>query len=303
MTVAPASEHGPGTPFISGAGQRDAPAWTSIDWSPYIKDIRIDGRRVRYVDYGAGAPIVLIHGLGGSWQTWLWNIPTLGATHRVIAVDLPGFGRSEVLPPPAEMATHANVLAALLDDLDISSATVVAHSMGGVVSIALLGARPDLVAKLALVDAGGVPMTPTQLAMIVRGFKLVGHIIRRPGVIRAIARRPRLRRMVFGVFMADPHQLSGRFAAEVIPSFAAPGFLGAITAAAKLAGRVDPSTIAAPVLLVWGAKDRILRLAQAEELSRSLADARLVVIESAGHAPMFEAPEQFNRAVLEFVDS
>jgi pimeloyl-ACP methyl ester carboxylesterase len=277
-----------------------APSWTELDWSGSVRDARIDGRRLRYADYGAGPPIVLIHGLGGSWQTWLMNIPTLGLEHRVIAVDLPGFGRSDRLPPPAEIATHADVLGALLDGLGVTAATVVGHSMGGVVSIVLLERRPDLVEKIVLANGGGVPLTPGRLAVIVNAFKAFDRVLRRPGFIRAVARRPRLRRIVFGGFMANHDALRGPFAAEVVPAIAAPGFLDAIVAAAKVAGNVDPDAIRCPVLLAWGATDRILPLARARVMCRSLLDARLVVFERAGHCPMFEAPDDFNRALLEF---
>jgi pimeloyl-ACP methyl ester carboxylesterase len=280
-----------------------APEWTEIDWSGEVEDARIDGRRVRYVVRGAGSAIVLIHGLGGSWQTWLQNIPTLALEHRVLAVDLPGFGRSDPLPAPAEMATHAEVIAELLDGLGITAATVVGHSMGGLVSIALLGRRPDLVARLVLADGGGVPLTRLRLAAIVNAFKVVGPVVHRPNVIRAIARRPRLRRLVFGAFLVNHDALSGRFAGEVVPAIAAPGLIGAVLAASNVADRIDPGAIRCPVLLLWGESDRILPLAQAREMCRSLLDARLVVIERSGHCPMFEAPRQFNRALLSFARS
>jgi pimeloyl-ACP methyl ester carboxylesterase len=286
---------------VSVAGhQRRASDWTEIDWSVAVHDATIEGRRVRYVDYGEGPTILLIHGLGGSWQNWLYNIPTLGLEHRVIAVDLPGFGRSEPLPAPAAMETQAGVLATLLDQLGIGPATVVAHSMGGIVAITLLGLRADLVDRLVLADAGGVRLTPARLAAIVTGFRLAARVLNRPTVIRAITRRPRLRRLVFGGMMANPPALTGRFAAEVVPGLGAPGFLDAVTAAAKASANIDPDAIRCPVLLIWGAQDRILPVAEARELNDSLLDSRLVVIERAGHAPMFEAPGEFNSAVLKF---
>jgi pimeloyl-ACP methyl ester carboxylesterase len=279
------------------------PTWTEIDWSGKVKDASIEGRRLRYADCGSGPAIVLIHGLGGSWQTWLLNIPALAAEHRVVAVDLPGFGRSDPLPPPAAMATHADVLAALLDRLGITAATVVGHSMGGVVSIMLLERRPDVVARLVLANGGGVPLTPGRLAMIVNAFKAADRLLKRPGFVRAITRRPRLRRLVFGRFMANHHALRGPFAAEVVPAVAAPGFLGAVAAAGQVAAAVDAASIRCPVLLAWGAKDRILPLARARDMAGLLLDGQLVVFERAGHCPMFEAPDEFNRALVEFTRS
>jgi pimeloyl-ACP methyl ester carboxylesterase len=285
---------------VSATTVAAAPAWTELDWSRIVKDARVEGRRVRYADYGSGSPVVLIHGLGGSWQTWLLNIPAVAQAHRVIAVDLPGFGRSDPLPSPAEMATHADVLGELLDGLGVTGSTVVGHSMGGIVSIVLLGRRPDLVDRLVLANGGGIPLTPARLALIVNSFKAFDRLLQRPGFVRAIARRPRLRRLVFGGFMANHEALRGPFAAEVVPAIAAPGFLDAVVAAAKIAAGVDAGAITCPVLLAWGAKDRILPLGQARKLCSALLDARIVVFEGAGHCPMFEAPVEFNRALLEF---
>jgi pimeloyl-ACP methyl ester carboxylesterase len=276
--------------------------WLGVDWSAHVHDATVAGRRVRYADYGAGPAIVLVHGLGGSWQTWLKNIPALAGAHRVIAVDLPGFGASEALAPPAAMATHARVIATLLDGLGVRSATFVGHSMGGLVNLQLVAARPDLVDRLVLANAGGIPLGPVRLALIVNGFRLFHLAFARTGALRLIARRARLRRLLFGGFMGNHHEMTGPFALEVIPVIFAEGFVGAVVAASKVAGLpVRTDEITCPVLLVWGAKDRILPLADARVLGEALLDGRLVVLDGVGHCPMFEAPDAFNAAVLAFI--
>jgi len=279
-------------------------AWEAITWSGSVHDAPIAGRMVRYADYGEGPAVVLVHGLGGSWQTWLKNIPVLATEHRVIAVDLPGFGASPALPAPADMATHADVLAALLDDLGLESAAIVGHSMGGLVALQLLAARPDLVERLVLANAGGIPLGRIRLAAIVGGFKVFHRVFARETVIRALSTRPRLRQVLFAGFMGNPSAMAGPFALEVVPRIFAPGFLGAVTAASRVAGAVDARTITTPVLLVWGTRDRILPLAQAQRLHGDLrdlgVDARLVALDGVGHCPMFEAPDLFNEAVLRF---
>lgn len=279
-------------------------AWEAITWSGLVHDARVAGRTVRYADYGEGPAVVLVHGLGGSWQTWLRNIPALATHHRVIAVDLPGFGASHALPAPAEMATHADVLATLLDDLGLASAAIVGHSMGGLVALQLLAARPDLVDRLVLANAGGIPLGRIRLAAIVGGFKVFHRVFAREKVIRALSTRPRLRRLLFAGFMGNPSAMAGPFALEVVPLIFAPGFVGAVSAASRVAGSVDAGAITRPVLLVWGTRDRILPLEQARRLHAALCDlgvdARLVALDGVGHCPMFEAPDLFNEAVLRF---
>lgn len=287
-----------------GAPPAPPTAWLDVDWSPFTHDADVDGRRLRYCDYGEGPPIVCVHGLGGNWQTWLNNITALGAHHRVIAVDLPGFGHSEPLPPPAAMTTQAASVAELLDQLGVTGATLVGHSMGGIVIRALRRARPDLVARVVMANAGGIPLTPARLALIVNGFKVFYFLFARDAVMRAVTRRPRLRRAAFAGFMGNHDELRGPFAREVVPVMFAPGFLGAVVAAGQVAGEpMQPGEMDCPVLLVWGAEDRILPLAEARTLAASLPDARLVVLDGVGHCPMFEAPKAFNDAVLAFTTS
>ncbi|MHB8695727.1 MAG: alpha/beta fold hydrolase [Solirubrobacteraceae bacterium] len=276
------------------------PHWTSVDWEPHVRSRLIGGRRLGYLDVGEGPVLVMIHGLGGSWQSWLENLPAIAIGHRVIAVDLPGFGCSDALPPPAAMSEHAATIVALLQRLEIAEAIIVGHSMGGLIALHLAATRPELVSRLVLANAGGVELSRARLAAIARGFIAVNAVFGRQAILQQVARRGRLRRAAMSLFLADPRSLSPRLAAEIIPRMAAPGLAGAVLAASQQIGVTAPPDVRCPVLLIWGAKDRLLPLSLARKLQRDLPDATLVVIEGAGHCPMLEAPEQFNRALLTF---
>ena len=93
------------------------------------RDVRLGARSLRYVDVGTGPEVVPVHGLGGSWQSWWANIPILRDTHRVIADDLPDFGRSESRPRAPGVEVWVTALVDLLDHLGVGAATVVGHSM------------------------------------------------------------------------------------------------------------------------------------------------------------------------------
>src|SRR3954465_14353227 len=73
-------------------------AWLDVDWTAHLRSVDVHGTSVSYIEYGnpEGPPVVLIHGLAGCWQNWLENIVQLGEDFRVIAVDLPGFGASDM---------------------------------------------------------------------------------------------------------------------------------------------------------------------------------------------------------------
>lgn len=188
----------------------------------------INGLRVQYLDYGMGPAVVLLHGMASSWQWWLENIPALAQQHRVIAVDLPGFGQSDPLPAPAEMATHARTVLDLLTELGIESATVTGHSMGGLVAIEMFKADPRRTSRLILVDSGGVPMSERRLAVILVVLRLCSAILRRRFVRHALATRMWVRRIALRAALRDPRVMSAQLAAMTMPTFGGPGSVDAI---------------------------------------------------------------------------
>jgi pimeloyl-ACP methyl ester carboxylesterase len=286
----------------SGAGV-PVPHWTDIDWAPSVAGRPINGLRVNYLDHGTGPALVLLHGMAASWQWWLENIPALAQHHRVIAVDLPGFGRSEQLPAPAEMASHARTILELLNQLDIQSATVAGHSMGGLVAIETFMADPLRVRNLILVDAGGVPMSERRLAVILVALRICTAVLRRGFVRRALATKAWVRRLALFAAFRDPSVMSPELAAETMPLFGGPGSADAVAAAGRAVNATVPESITCPVLLVWGEHDAIVPPRSAHDMHERLPDSELAVFTRAGHSPMVEFPDRFNDLVLQFIAS
>src|SRR3990172_12332306 len=116
--------------------------------------VDIDGVRVHYVEAGRGDPVVLIHGWNGSTFSYRHTIPELAQNHRVVALDLLGFGYSG-RPARADYSVTAQVrlVAGLMDRLDIPSAVVAGHSMGGGIAMRLALSHPERVERLVLVDS------------------------------------------------------------------------------------------------------------------------------------------------------
>src|SRR5262249_24621502 len=159
---------------------------------------------------------------------------------------------------------------------------------------------PGRVRGLVLVNGTGIGIGSARLALIVRSFILFGAIFRRPGVMRAVSRRPRLRRAFLYGFIRNPAGMPVELASETLPLMVAPGLETAVRAGARASGQRPADRTEVPTLLVWGRHDRILRLALAEELAAAIPDARLEVIDDAGHAPMFECASEFNAVVGAF---
>ena len=103
----------------SDYGRPGRSEWLDVDWQRHQHRIRIDGREVNYVDIGEGPVLVFVHGLGASWQSWLENMPEFARDHRVVAMDLPGFGYSEMPGEDISIECYASWTGKLLDALGI----------------------------------------------------------------------------------------------------------------------------------------------------------------------------------------
>jgi pimeloyl-ACP methyl ester carboxylesterase len=271
-------------------------------WYPQLRDARIDGSKVRYLDAGSGPPVLLVHGIGCSWTHWAANLDDLTAHHRVIAVDLPGFGASDPLAPGSELVATADVLLALMDSIGVGRFAIVGHSLGGLISWLVTAQAPERILRLGLVDAATVELTALQAGTIVRSFTLGGRWLANPGVARAILRRPRLRKVVLANLFADHSGVTPELAVALLtPLTAAPGFNDALAAAATANRLVKPEDVHTPTLIVWGTKDLIFSVAAARKLASRMPDATLLEIRGARHWPQLERPAQFNPALLEFL--
>jgi pimeloyl-ACP methyl ester carboxylesterase len=224
---------------------------------------------------GSGTPVALIHGLSGSSRWWSRNIDALAERHLVAAVDLVGFGRNRrfigtpvVLPPFSEVTA---LLARWLETFG-EPVHLVGHSMGGQIAIGLAAERPDLIRSLVLVNAAGMPF----------------HLDPRPHI------RP----------LPKPPYGGPGIARVLLPDFLRAGPASVAIASTRVMRsdmREMMHAIRVPTLLVWGENDPLVPLRYGEAMQQEIAGSRLLVIPRAAHVAMWDAPEAFNRAVLEFL--
>jgi pimeloyl-ACP methyl ester carboxylesterase len=274
--------------------------WQRIDWTRHTQDLIVRGRRVRFVDIGSGPPVVLIHGQGGSWQFWLRSLPSMADGCRVIAVDLAGFGDSDPIADGDVFDEHVATIRDLMGELGLAKAVVVGHSMGGLVSIRFTCEHPDRVAGLALVDAGGSPMGPKRLALILAAFRVFNAVFGIRRISEFVARTGWLLKLLFAAAMGDRHSMSTDLGFHIFPRMASPGFIQTMEAAAVAVGEVTPERINHPTLVVWGVKDRILLASAGRELAARMPDASFVALDGVGHCPMIEAPAEFAALINDF---
>jgi pimeloyl-ACP methyl ester carboxylesterase len=267
--------------------------WTDRSWDGDVREFDHRGARLRYLDHGAGPTLVLLHGMACCWQWWLECIPELAEHYRVIAVDLPGFGDSDPLPAPASMEEYADAVVALVEGAGIERVAVAGHSMGGLVAARMAMARPDLVARLVLVDAGGVPMSERRLHMVLKVLRVAHAMFTYPAMLDLLASNRGARRRLLRGAMADPDAMSDELAAVVVPRLNAPAFVDAIAASARAVRDSRPEEITVPTGLIWGERDVFAPVHTAEQMLARLPNGRLDVMPGVGHSPMVESPRAF----------
>jgi len=274
-------------------------AWLDVDWREHQRWVRVRGRWVNVVEMGTGAPLVFVHGLGGSWQNWLENIPHFAAFRRVVAFDLPGFGASEMPESPVSILEYADTVDALLTELGIPTADVVGNSMGGFIAAELAIGRPARVARLVLVDPAGLSARYRRLLPLAPSLEALTRWLAPRS--NTLVRRPGLRRALLVMVAAHPERLPLALVQEQLAGQASDGFHDALLGVHSHDIRHRVPRIACPTLVVWGTEDRLVPVEDAAEWVRLVPDARAVVWEDTGHVPMLERPALFNSAVAEFL--
>jgi 2-hydroxy-6-oxonona-2,4-dienedioate hydrolase len=237
--------------------------------------VRVGEWDLRYREAGAGTPIVLVHGLGVSSDYWWRNGPWLAAAgHRVLAPDLPGFGRSPGPVTGLSVVEQAAALLAWADAMRLDAAVYVGHSLSCQTALQLAADRPSRVAGLVLAAPTGEPAR----------HRLVKQAV---GLARDVPRESL--RLIAEVFAAYVHAGPRRFWRTW-----------------TLGGRHDPlpllPRITSPGRVLLGTRDPVVPRDFARELARGLGAEDVTWIDGAAHALIFSHPDGVNRAIVELVD-
>jgi pimeloyl-ACP methyl ester carboxylesterase len=291
---------GPDPTYADG----DDATWMSVDWASVTRRLEIEGRTVHVVDTGGdGPPLLFIHGLGGVWQNWLLNIPAFMGSHRCVALDLPGFGQSEMPAGPISIHGFAETVDLVCRRLGVESPVVVGNSMGGFVGAEVALSFPTRVAKLVLVAAAGLSTEYLQREPLLGAARIWAATMTRVGVrADSVVRRHRLRRVFLQTVVRYPERLSVPLTYELVQGAGKPGFVPALQALLGYSFRERLAQIEAPVLIVWGRNDMIVPVGDAKRFEALIgANARTVIFEDTGHVPMLERPSRFNELLAGFI--
>ena len=263
------------------------------------KFIDVDGAHVHVRDQGNpnGIPVVLIHGAGGSLHVWEGWVRELGSKARLVSMDLPGHGLTGAWPRQEyTVAAYVDFLAALVDKLGLDRFVLVGHSLGGAVAWTFAARQPQRVHQMILVDSAGEnrdPPWPTRLARL----PVLGDI--------AIYFKPELwvRRKLLEAY-ADPANVTAERVKRNAELQRFPGNREAALQRARSQKALDPAPLrrlTVPSLILWGAQDRWVPVADAFRFQSDIRSAQLKIFQALGHDPMEEDPVATAAVVAAFL--
>jgi pimeloyl-ACP methyl ester carboxylesterase len=254
------------------------------------------------VDAGEGPPVLLIHGYGDTADGWRRVVPGLLGTHRVIALDVPPFGRSGQPKAHKLLDFYKDFFPALLDELGIDSATVIGHSLGGAIALHLTLDQPDRVNRLGLVAPAGLGKSPPWWWHLLAGHGPAWKAaLSLPSPLTPVLIREGMKRFLDWRLFHDPRKLQDDIAHLVTMHSSPRDFDKLLTAGRccidSYTGTLleDSATIGVPVWMVWGRHDGLVPSEHALAFGRVHGNAQVHVFEDCGHYPQIEMPTRFNR--------
>jgi pimeloyl-ACP methyl ester carboxylesterase len=259
--------------------------------------------KVSTLEAGEGPPVLLVHGLGATKAEFLPTVAALAESHRVIAMDLPGFGDTDKpFPAPYDPPFFASWAESLLDELDIERAHVIGHSMGGRVALEFGLRNPDRTHGLVL-------MTPSMAWLGSRRWANYLKLVRPELGLIQPAPRPIVEEIVRRVIPgADEWTRAG--IEEFLRAYLTPRGRVAFYAAARNIYLEEPDgpngfwtrleELQSDALFVWGRRDTLVPIGFQRHVQRVLPNARHEVVDC-GHVPQLECPAQTHAAIARFL--
>ena len=278
-----------------------------MSWDKFVSAHRkwmpMDGYRMQYLDMGEGKPVILIHGFADSAYCWHKNLKALlNAGFRVIAVDLPGLGQSD-MPPEGFVMSIDNLsgeVLGLADKMDLKRFYLVGSSMGGGITLYLSMNYPERVEKAVVVDPVSFWQEKNGLLMLL-GAGAIGRAFAKGAAPWTI--RLALKDVYYNDDLVDD-TLAGEYSRPL----SKPGYKALLARliqeypspeAMKMAGKYH--SLRVPLLIVWGDRDRWVPPEFGPRLHNMVPDSKLLMVKDAGHLPNQEKPQIVNPAMVEFL--
>ncbi len=265
------------------------------------KDVTVLGFTLHYLEAGRGAPVVLLHGLGGDGSRWAPNIDVLAKDFHVFALDEIGFGQSD--KPLANY--HTGMLAEFLVDFlkaaNVGRASLVGNSMGASVALYTAVHFPQAVDRIVLADGGGYRASATAAG---RGGPDSAEAQRRRQLQNSVTRaetREFFRILFHDKALVTDKMVDEQLAMRLRSAFAIAKMQEAGEKGLGALSEEEVRGVKAPTLILWGRYDELANPAGADRLERAIPGSKKVIIDDCGHMPQLEKASEFNRLVRDFL--
>jgi len=251
-----------------------------------------DGCSLHYEEYGHGAPVLLVHGLGSSCQDWEYQIPALSTQYRVVVVDVRGHGRSDKPRERYSIPAFSADIQALLEHLNLGPVNYVGLSMGGMIGFQLAVDRPELLKSLTIVNSAP--------EVKIKSAKDFWQYAKRWTLARLVSMETIGKGLGENLFPKPEqsdlrHKIATRWAQNDKRAY-----LASFDAIVGWGVRERLSRIRCPTLIVTADKDYTPVELKAEYI-RLIPDARLQIIADSRHATPLDQPDEFNRVLMDFL--
>jgi len=253
--------------------------------------IQVRGLRIRYVELGdtAAPTLLLVHGLGGSIESWIEILDRLAERLHVIAFDLPGYGRSDRPDAPYTIEYFADFVCTLIDYMKLKSAILAGHSMGGMIVMKAYSKCSEKIKALILIDAAGISRTAAEK---------IKQYMRDRWTLE------RLRKLYLDCILGRLGKLDEARLREVLRMMGDPSFrkvyFRALDSISEPLSEEEVRGIRVPTLIIWGSDDKLTPPQDGIKLNQLISGSRLVIVEGAGHSPHREAPRKVVQEIIDF---
>jgi pimeloyl-ACP methyl ester carboxylesterase len=269
--------------------------------------IEVEGAETYVVDAGEGPPIVLIHGYGDTADGWRRVVPNLMKDHRVVALDMPPFGRSRMPNRGKLIDFYSDFFPAFLDAMELDTATLIGHSLGGAVALRLAIDEPERVERLGLVAPAGLGTAPPWWWHALTARPLYDGALSIPLPLTGPLVRRGLRTFLEWRLFDNPRMLDDEISHLVdlhgggrqLKNLLAAGHACIDCYTGKLLQRSINLDI--PLWMVWGRRDGLVPPLHARAFERMHPAAEVHVFDDCGHYPQIELPGRFNSLLSEWL--
>lgn len=256
---------------------------------------------MNHIRRGTGKPLLLIHGLGGSWRSWQTILDGLAVEREVIAIDLPGFGDTPPLTGEVSIRTLADAVTEFLAAHDLLTVDAVGSSMGARLVLEL-ARRGGVLGGVVSLDPGGF-WQGWQIPFFYHSVNLSIKLVRAlQPVMPQLTGNVVGRSVLFAQFSARPWRIAPRVALDEMRSFAAsPSFDELLyrLAYGEPQQGAPQGSINHPLVIGWGRRDRVCFPSQAKRALELFPDAQLYWFERCGHFPQWDQPAEATRLILD----